>query len=257
MKKIYKILKIVFLLLIILLSTVNISKAVDYGATMKLTCSKETANLNDTVSYTLALQSATNVEGVATVHAKINYDKAVLQYVSCEATNSWSVPVYNADNQEFVTERSDVMKPNGNIIKVNFKVISIPENKETTVSITNFDVADTENEIAVSDVSTKLKLVEKISNKPSEEDNKKDDNKQDNINNTEKPENNVEEVKNNNISINTNNNGNINKPSTDNTTPGGKLPQTGIYTFIPVAIATLAVVAVVFLIKYRNIHDIK
>ena len=163
MKRVNNILKIFFLMIAVLLITANISKAVDYGATMNLTGSKTTAHVGDTVTYTLALKSATNVEGVATVHAKINYDKAVLQYVSCEATNSWSAPVYNEANQEFVTERSDVMKPEGNIIKVTFKVISIPANKTTTVSITNFDVADTDNQITVGDVSANLKIEEKSS----------------------------------------------------------------------------------------------
>lgn len=253
MKRVNNILKIFFLMIAVLLITANISKAVDYGATMNLTGSKTTANVGDTVTYTLALKSATNVEGVATVHAKINYDKAVLQYVSCEATNSWSAPVYNEANQEFVTERSDVMKPEGNIIKVTFKVISIPANKTTTVSITNFDVADTDNQITVGDVSANLKIEEKSNNTSNDKPNQ-DDNK-----NTDKPNNNVvDEPNKGNNSENNNTNNNTNTPSKDNTTQDGKMPQTGIYTVIPVVIVTaLIVVAVILFIKYKDIKDIK
>lgn len=270
MKKTSSIVKIICLVLIIMLCiTNNVCKAVDYGATMELKGSKTTAYVGDTVTYTLSLKSATNVEGVATVHAKINYDSSVLQYVSCEATNSWSAPVYNSENNEFVTERSDVMKPVGDIIKITFKVIAVPNEKTTTVSITNFDVADTENEITVIDVSANLKIEEKdiVIDKPND-DNKKDDNdinipnddnEKDN-NNVEDNNTTVDDEQNNNIdnSQNTEKSDNTinNIQNKDNTIHNGNIPQTGMYTIIPfIAIVLIATSAIMY-IKYKNMKDI-
>lgn len=275
MKKVNKIAGILILVIVLLMATINVSKAVDYGATMNLTGSKTTAKINDTVTFTLSLKSVTNVEGVATVHAKINYDKSVLQFVSCEATNSWSAPVYNSENQEFVTERSDVMKPVGDIIKVTFKVISVPSSKTTTVSITDFDVADTENQIVALDVSANLQIGEEINNDSNKDDNKDDSNKDNNNKNDDNLNNDQNQGDNNNSKDEnktdndekkdeTNNNINViedegknTENQEDNTTQNGTIPQTGIYTIIPIAIVIIIVISVSFFIKYKNMKDIK
>lgn len=281
MKKTNKIAGILILVIVLLMTTINISKATDYAATMSLTGSKTTAKVGDTVTFTLALKSATNVEGVATVHAKINYDKSVLQFVTCESTNSWSAPAYNSENQEFVTERSDVMKPTGEIVKITFKVISIPENNTTTVSITDFDVADTENQITVLDASASLKIEEqKDNNEDNENKENSDNNNKENTenkentnntnNNTEKPENtNKQEninIENNNVNNNANKNENkqnntlniINQSTNENdtTVQTGKLPQTGLSTIIPLIVAIISVTAVVCYLKYKKMNDI-
>lgn len=245
MKKIRKIFMAIFLITVILASTINISNATDYGATMKLTSNATSAKVGDTVTFTLSLQSTTNVDGVATVHAKINYDKDILEYVSCEAVNSWSVPVYNPENQEFVTERADVMESTGDIIKITFKVISEPSSLTTSVSITNFDVADTENEITVKECSKEL-TIEKMQtedDKPNLDDN----------DSTQKPN------EDNNSNSNTNaidNDANMNNKN-DNTTQTGKIPQTGEEIIIPITIAILAVCAFIFIVKYKKLKEIK
>lgn len=245
MKKIRKIFMAIFLITVILASTINISNATDYGATMKLTSNATTTKVGNTVTFTLSLLSTTNVDGVATVHAKINYDKEVLEYVSCEAVNSWSAPVYNQENQEFVTERADVMKPTGDIIKITFKVISEPSSSTTTVSITNFDVADTENEITVKECSAELTIEKKQTenNKPSQDDNET----------TQKPS------EDNNSNSNTNvidNDANMNNKN-DNTTQTGKIPQTGEEIIIPITISIVAIIACIFIVKYKKLKEIK
>lgn len=250
MKKTNKIIKMFFLLIIVSLTMVNISNAVEYGANMKLNVNKTSVQVNDTITLTLALQSVTNTNGVSTVHAKIEYDKDVLEYVSCEAVDSWSAPVYNSETQEFVTERADVMEPTGDIIKIIFKVISEPSDEKTTVSITEFDVADTENEITVDEVSVDLTIEKKEteSNKPNQDDSETTQKPNEDNNNgnqdIDKEENNL------------NSNTNINNKN-DNTTQTGTIPQTGEELILPVTIAIFAIVACIFAIKYKKMKEIK
>lgn len=258
MKKVNKIAGILILVIALLMSTINVSKAVDYGATMNLTSSTESAKVGDTVTFTLSLKSVTNVEGVSTVHAKINYDKTILQYVSCDAIDSWAVPKYNDENHEFITDKSDVMKPNGGIVKVTFKVIAIPTNNTTTVSITEFDVADNENQITVPDVSVDLKI--------QEQNNNTDDKNNNDFGVIEEPKDDEQNKDNNSNNNNSNNNSNGNQNSSNNSNTNkkddtsakdNKLPQTGAYTIIPALVAILAVISTIFIIKYKKMNDIK
>ncbi len=248
MNKISKIcLAIVLVIALAMCSTT--SMAVEYGATMKLTNATTNANVNDTISVTLSLESVTNVQGVATVHAKINYDKAVLQYVSCEALNSWSAPIYNSDNQEFVTERADVMGAGQNIIKINFKVLSVPTDNKTTISITEFDVADTENQINVNDVSTTININKNVDDDNNDNNDNNDDNTQagNNQNNT-------------NIAgedeINISNNAGINK-NQDNTIANKIIPKAGISNIILIVVIVNLIILIAGYYQYKKMKDIK
>lgn len=266
MKKVRNIVFCIIFTVIALLSVETVCKAVDYGATMKLTPSNNTLKVGDNVTVTLSLASTTNVEGVATVHAKIVYDKEVLQFISCEATNLWSAANYNEENQEFVTERSDVMTPTGDIVKFNFKVVAIPDNSVTTVSVTEFDVADTENQITVPDTSTNLtinsdesgeKPDDKPDNNPSEN---PDDNNQEN--NTIGDQNNNHQENTTTPEINTDNNNRnntstISNNSNDNTIANGKIPQTGANAILPIIIVISIVTIIVIYYRNKKIKDIK
>lgn len=246
--------KVVSLLLMmsILIGLCTTSMAVDYGATMNLKATSTTPKVGDTISITLSLASVTNVQGVATVHAKINYDKTILQLTKYEAVNSWSAPIYNEENQEFVTERSDVMPAGGDIIKLDFKVLAVPTNNETMVSITEFDVADTENQIIVSDVSLKLNITAK-EEKPDEKPDENPDNKPDDGGN-QKPNTDDNKEDNSNKDDNQGNSNNSNKK--DDTTSDEKMPQTGVSIILPVSIIFVLLLAIVLYKKMKKNNDI-
>lgn len=254
--------KIISLILIfaIIFSFGRISKAVDYGATMILKSGQDIEKVGDTVTVTLSLASVTNVQGVATVHAKIDYDKSILELISCEATNSWSAPTYNSENQEFVTERAEVMPANGDIIKINFKVIDIPQDNKTTISIVNFDVADTDNQITVPDTLIELNFKEK-------QDNTDDNQGQDDNNNEQTPgvdtdDGNLDDDKNEGTDTGDNEsndddtiNDNKQDNEKDDTTANNRIPQTGVNVIIPIGI--LAIIIVISIILYKKLQHSK
>lgn len=251
--------KIIITLLVIgsmLVVSTTFSQAAEYGATMKLKSSTNQAKVGDTVTFTLYLDSVTNVEGVATVHAKINYDKTILELISCEATNSWSAPVYNSQNQEFVTERAEVMPKGGEILKIKFKVLTLPKNNEATVSITNFDVADTENQITVSDTNLKLSIKE----------NGTTPEKPNGGNNTNTNTSNNTNTNGGNNSVNGSGSGknesknSVNKVNTmnkDNSIAKNKLPKAGNSKIIPILIVITIMTAVILYLKNKKHRDIK
>ena len=250
------------LFFVIVLSLGKISNAVEYGATMTLKGTQDIEKVGDTVTVTLSLASVTNVQGVATVHAKIDYDNSVLEFISCEATNSWSAPVYNSENQEFVTERSEIMPANGDIIKINFKVLDIPEGNKTTVSIVNFDVADTENQITVPDATLDLNFKEKqddTENNPSQDDNNNEQAPGEDSDDENKENNNNEGTSTGDKDT-TDKDSNTNKQNIekDNTTSNTKIPQTGVDLIIPIiTLSSLIVISIILYKKIQKNSDIK
>jgi len=249
--------KIIITLLVIgsmLVVSTTFSQAAEYGATMKLKSSTNQAKVGDTVTFTLYLDSVTNVEGVATVHAKINYDKTILELISCEATNSWSAPVYNSQNQEFVTERAEVMPKGGEILKIKFKVLTLPKNNEATVSITNFDVADTENQIMVADTNLKLSIKENgtVPEKP-DSGNNSNTNTNTNTNGSNNSVNGSGSNKNESKNF-------VNKTNTikkDNSIAKSKLPKAGNSKIIPILIVITIMAVVILYLKNKKHRGIK
>lgn len=253
--------KIISLILIfaIIFSFGRISKAVDYGATMILKSGQDIEKVGDTVTVTLSLASVTNVQGVATVHAKIDYDKSILELISCEATNSWSAPTYNSENQEFVTERAEVMPANGDIIKINFKVIDIPQDNKTTISIVNFDVADTDNQITVPDTLIELNFKEKQDNT---DDNQSQDENDEQTPGVDTDDGNLDDDKNEGTDTGDNEsndddtiNDNKQDNEKDDTTANNRIPQTGVNVIIPIGI--LAIIIVISIILYKKLQHSK
>lgn len=248
--------KIIITLLVIvsmLFVATTFSQAAEYGATMKLKSSTNETKVGDTVTFTLYLDSVTNVEGVATVHAKINYDKTILELISCEATNSWSAPVYNSQNQEFVTERAEVMPKGGEILKIKFKVLTLPKNNEAMVSITNFDVADTENQITVSDTNLKLSIKENGTNpeKPN------GGNNTNNSTNTNNGSNNSVNGSGSDKNESKNSVNKVNTTNKDNSIAKSKLPKAGNSKIIPILIVITIMAVVILYLKNKKHRGIK
>ena len=266
-RKIRKQIVALVLFIILLFTITNVSQAVDYGATMNFAASNNTLKVGDTFSLTLSLASVTNVEGVATVHAKIEFDNQILRLDSCEALNSWSAPSYNEANQEFVTERSDVMAPTGEIIKFNFTVLAEPENNSTTISVTNFDVADTNNQINVPDVTATLTVNPSSTEDP---DQNPDDNPDQNPdqNPDDNPDQNPGDDQDDPTDrpvgpdINTGDDDKDtpvtgNNSGKDDTVAVDKIPQTGVSIVLPLAIVLGIVVAIAIYARNKKIKDVK
>ena len=97
------------MLFIISALTINSFAAIT-SATVSLTSSKSSYNVNDDneiISVKLKLDNLESTNGIIAYSAVLEYDKDKLTYLDCSGTQKWSTPSYSEKNGKLIADRSD------------------------------------------------------------------------------------------------------------------------------------------------------
>lgn len=221
--------KKIITLVILMILTMSVVVFAALNGTMKLTADKKELKAGDEITFTLAIDNISQVTGINAIQGTIEYDKNVFEAITTdneeltkvkEDKNGWSIEL-NPNNNMFAGTNNGVKT--GDIFSLKLKVKENVTLKETTVWVKEIIATDLNSEkITVSDVFATIK-----------------------------PEGNSG---NNVVNIITNNTVNkIEKNIVDNTVNPNVLPKTGISPIVIFAIAAIAIIATVSIIRYKNI----
>lgn len=222
----------VIMLMVIIVSTCVYAAP---SATMKLTTDDNSLNEGDEVTVTLQLNSVSEIEnGIFACQGAIDYDKNIFETVTAgsfaNATN-WAGE-FNPSNNQFAITGSvnGTGHKSGAIFSLKLKVKSSVVTQSTTVTVKNIKVTDdNDNEVSVGNASVTISVTGTATTN----------------NSTNTTGNTIISTNNTASSINTTN--------TDVTTSSTSLPKTGVNQYVILGIVVVAVVAVISIVRYKNI----
>lgn len=240
-------------LILLGLTTVNISNAVEPTGTMKLEQTESTTkyNIGDTVTIKLSLTGLNGSTGINIIAGQLVYDEDTLEYIAMDNLNSWVNPIYDANTKRFTIDRSTEMV-SGDILQIRFKLKAIPSSNTSNFKIRDLDCSDDENAIEMNgtnEVSINV-TIEEVTTNPGENTNVIPDTETNTETNTTTNTTNTDIVP----GINKVNTATANSQSKANTQSPGKLPQAGETFGMVIAIVFVISIAVALFVKYRNIE---
>lgn len=235
------------ILLMIICITTSVYAATSCNASLQTAKSEYSKGDEFTVDVNVTdLQSD---RGIISFGATLDYDKNCLTFVKMEGKNGWSTPSYNKDSGILVSDGSSLMKNDGNVFTITFKVNEGASKSTTTISLKDITVGDGGNSGA-----TKVNGVSKninIKNVTSDGNTTTPDKD----NNTTNPGTNSSS---NNSSTGSNSSGDkVNKVNKVNTSTSqtGRLPKAGKTGLILVVlIVALAGIATFFYVKIKIVN---
>lgn len=251
MKKVVSI--IILLFLVCLSCTVNATEPpTEENPTVNLTFETVTSENSVTVKITAGNFEGVEADSVMSASMTLNYDEANIESVEGNSYNNWRISI--TEETKTVLLETDNANPNTEIAEITFNFRQdITEATTGTLFISDFNVSDG---ILLDEIYPEYSVPYTI--QPSEEDNNEPTNDTTN-NTTNETVNEVDEG--NNIIVNapenteTNNTIAVIANNVDNTiVPDSKLPQTGINIAIMILIAVIVIMAVIRLIKYKDIE---
>ena len=250
-----KVVSIIILLFLVCLSyTVNATEPpTEENPTVNLTFETVTSENSVTVTISAGDFEGVEADSVMSASMTLNYDEANIESVEGNSYNNWRISI--TEETKTVLLETDNANPNTEIAEITFNFRQdITEITTGTLSISDFNISDG---ILLDEVYPEYSVPYTI--QPSEEDNNDTTNDPTN-NTTNETVNEVDEgdniivnapenvETNNTIAVITNN-------TIDNTiVPDSKLPQTGINIAIMILIAVIVIMAVIKLIKYKDIE---
>ena len=246
-----KVVSIIILLFLVCLSyTVNATEPpTEENPTVNLTFETVTSENSVTVKITAGDFEGVEADSVMSASMTLNYDEANIESVEGNSYNNWRISI--TEETKTVLLETDNANPNTEIAEITFNFRQdITEITTGTLSISDFNISDG---ILLDEVYPEYSVPYTI--QPSEEDNNDPTNNTTNetVNEVDEGDNIIvnapENVETNNtIAVLTNN-------TIDNTiVPDSKLPQTGINIAIMILIAVIVIMAVIKLIKYKDIE---
>lgn len=256
MKKIYKIILILGVMLLFITTNVKATNSFK----LNVTANKTSLKPGDTVEITLNVSDINVGEvGINTVEGTIEYDNEIFEDITAsniQSLNNWSL-TYNSEETEYKGKILAVILQSGvtekqDIGKITLKVKSDVKDTTTLIKIKNIASNDGNELINETDKEIKFEIKEEKVTIPEDNTDKSEENKDntitkpdENVNqkdeNTSKPENNINETK-------------KNESNTEADTSKGPLPQTGIINYIIITIGTMVIVfGIITLIKYNKI----
>ena len=227
----------VIMLMVVVISTYVYAAP---SATMKLEADKTSLKEGDEVTVTLQLNSVSEIEnGIFACEGVIDYDKNIFETATAASYkngDNWSGE-FNPNNNKFAATGSvsGTGHKTGAILSLKLKVKASVITNNTTITVKNIKVTDdNDNEVSVGNASVTISVTGTATN---------------NINN------------------NSNNNGSSSSGSqttgtgssttsgttTDKTTSSTSLPKTGVNQYVIIGIAIVAIVAVISIVRYKNI----
>lgn len=219
MKKL-KFITCTFIFLTIVFYTISI--LANTTGSMSISTDKAEYSKNDEVVIEVKTSGLSSDNGIISLGAVLEYDKAVLQYIKIAGVGEWGKPSFNEENGKLVTDRSDLGKNDEAVFKITFKVIS-DSDSISNVKIKDIEVSGGDGAFTLNEASQDVKIKSGSSQKP--------------------------------------NNTNTNKQDTNNVTTNNDniatsdLPNAGISKSFKIilTIIILLVLAIVFFIKLNNI----
>lgn len=130
MRKVKNVSLTIFLILAVLLSSVNIVNAVSPSATFELTTENTNVKVGDEVTVTLKIGTLNGLSNVGKFNALKSFDSTVFEYLGAEGLNGWEV---KGDATNLLLVRGEYA-PSGNIAKLKFKVLKEVENARIQLS---------------------------------------------------------------------------------------------------------------------------
>lgn len=252
MKKVVSI--IILLFLVCLSCTVNATEApTEENPTVNLTFETVTSENSVTVKISAGDFEGVEADSVMSASMTLNYDEANIESVEGNSYNNWRISI--TEETKKVLLETDNANPNTEIAEITFNFRKdITEVTTGTLSISDFNISDG---ILLDEVYPEYSVPYTI--QPSEEDNNEPTDEPTN-NTTNEVGNEVDEGDN--IIVNapenietTNIPAVLNNNTVDNTiVPDSKLPQTGINIAIMILVAVIVILAVIKLIKYKDIE---
>lgn len=231
MEKILRNKKIIGIVLILLLTlTTKVCAANTDSFKTTINTANTQVKRGDTVTVTLGLKDIaieSGEKGIGAYTANVNFDSSVLEYVKTDSTDTWEAPFYQEKSITGNTKNGEVVKNNGNIGTITFKVKENAKLGETTISLDNFSGSTVKTDVVTENVSLKITVVDS---------------------------NNGNNSGNNNSNNGSNNNNNSNSNKEDNTAADGKLPQTGKTNIgVYLTIGACALIATISCIKIAKL----
>ena len=246
---------VVITLLIIFTTTVHATND-SFHTTLKI--DKSQAKREDTVTITIGLKDI-NIEsgekGIGAYTASVKFDPAIFEYVSTNGTDKWEAPFYQNGLIAGNTKDGEVVNTTQNIGTITFKVKKDAKLGETAIELTNFSGSTAVTDVATSNGSIKVTIVDNNSGNNNSGNNSGENNNNGNNNGGTiivGGDNNNQNSGNNNGSNSNNNSNNI--PSTSNGDDSmikqGTLPKTGTAdTIVFTIIGVCTILASIFFIK--------
>lgn len=251
-----KIISLSLILLMLVCITTNVYAATSCNASLQT--SKSEYNKGDEFTVDVNVTDLQSDRGIISFGATLEYDINCLTFVKMEGKNGWSTPSYNKDSGILVSDGSSLMKDDGVVFTITFKVNEGANKSSATISLKDITVGDGGNSGA-----TKVNAVSKninIKNVTSDGNTTTPDTDNNTTNPGTNPgSNNSSTSSGSNSSSNSNKNSTSSGSSTNkvNTSASktGKLPKAGkTGVMLVVFIVTLTGVAIFFYVKMRIVN---
>lgn len=246
-----KIISLSLIVLMVICITANVYAATSCNASLQT--SKSEYDKGDEFTVDVNVTDLKSDRGIISFGATLEYDTNCLTFVKMEGKNGWSTPSYNKDSGILVSDGSSLMKNDGTIFTITFKVNEGVSKSSTTISLKDITVGDGGNSGATKVNGTSKNI--NIKNATSDGNTTTPDKD----NNTTKPgtnsSSNNSSTGSNSINNNSNSSGNkVNKVNTS-TSQTGRLPKAGKTGLILVVlIVALAGIATFFYVKMKIVN---
>lgn len=237
-----KIVSLILLMIICITTTVYATT----NCKASLQTAKSEYSKGDEFTVDVNITDLKSDRGIISFGATLDYDTSCLTFVKMEGKNGWSTPSYNKDSKILVSDGSSLMKNDGTIFTITFKVNEAASKSSAVISLKDVSVGDGGNSGATKVNETTKNI--NIKNTTSDE-------------NTTKPSTNNNITNSDNSSISSPNknstfSGNKTNIINTNDSKSGRLPKAGRTDIMLVAfILVLVGVATFFYIKIRIVNN--
>lgn len=240
--------KVCFLIMVVLM-VVSTCVYATPSASMGLTATSTSLKEGDEVTVTLKLNNVTDIEkGIFACQGTLDYDKNIFESVTSSSYKNgenWSGE-FNPSNNQFATSGSvsGSGHKSGAIISFTLKVKASVVTKSTTITVKGIKVTDdNDDEVAVPNASVTISVTGTAQN------NTDNGNNNSNQGSQSGSQGSAEQQQSSQPTTTTT----TTSTTTDKTTSKSNLPKTGINEYAVIGIAIVAVIAVVSIIRYKNI----
>lgn len=128
------------ILLMIICVTTSVYAATSCNANLQI--AKSEYNRGDEITVDVNVVNLQSDRGIISFGATLDFDTSVLTFVKMEGKNGWSTPSYNKDSGILVSDGNALMKNDGTIFTITFKVNENASKSATTIALKDITVGD-------------------------------------------------------------------------------------------------------------------
>jgi len=155
----------IIIVLLLLLNTKIYAVNDNYSTTINVNNYK--AKRGEEVVITIGLTDikiVTGEKGLGAYVASIEFDSSVFEYCSTGSTDKWEAPFYKDGLITGNTKDGEVISTTQSIGTITFKVKDNAKLGDTTISLTNFSASTAETDVATSNKSVRISILDKENN---------------------------------------------------------------------------------------------